>query len=100
MGNEDKPLKTVSVLIGNSDDKLPQSSWSTFVEWTDKAINEYCDGVHFMGYSNPAAKWQNACWVFTITEEREPELKAVLRKLRDKWGQDSIAYVVGKTEFL
>jgi len=93
---------TVTLQIGNSDDKLTQSEWSTFVDLVDKAIRHSRSQLHFTGGSYPDAPWQNFCWVFLLSdEERESgTLYRMIHDLRKQFKQDSAAWTEGKTLFV
>ena len=93
-------MKTVTVLIGNSDDKLRQSAWSEFVQIAGAIINVCSSVVYFSGASNSTAVWQNAAWVFAIEENKLDILKRDLKELRQTYLQDSVAVVVGQTEMV
>lgn len=91
-------MKTYTVQIGNSDDKLTQKKWVEFVEEVDDLINQWAYRIHFAGSSHPLEVWQNACWVFMIADPSRvmPELV----EIKNKYGQESIAWTEGKTEFI
>ena len=91
---------TVYVTIGNSDDKLTQSGWSTFVRRVDKVIEKAAGRIHFSGYSNPVAPWQNACWSFDLEEIQAAELRASLAMLARQCGQRAIAWAVGTNDMI
>lgn len=99
MHNKEHAL-TVTVQIGNSDDKLTQRQWAQFVQFTNSAINTLSSAVHFSGFSAANAEWQNAAWVFLIAPEKEDELRKSLTRVRRSFNQDSIGYTVGNTEFI
>jgi len=42
-------MKTITIQIGNSDDKLSQASWSEFVERARQLISVHSRVVHFFG---------------------------------------------------
>jgi hypothetical protein len=92
--------KTVSVQIGNSDNKLTQEEWSKFCECTDRTIRAWCDGVHFSGGSRWDAAWQNACWVAAVDDLKIPCLQDDLTKVRKRYRQDSVAVLIGETAFI
>jgi len=97
----------VYISIGNSDDKLSQADWSSFVLDVDRAFDAAVryEGarVHGRWYSLPHEPWQNACWcaewhadlVHTV-EGLKRKLAAIARSYR----QDSIAWSVAETEFI
>ena len=91
---------TVVVCIGNSDDKLSQAKWSSFYCCVDYTMGSFAKKRHFTGCSNPTASHQNACWVVEVEESDMPLLKQDLAKLRQEFGQKSVALVAGATEFV
>ncbi len=91
---------TVSVLIGNSDNKLSQERWASFISSVGVLVTARYQRVFFQGFSAPAAPWQNACWVFEADETTIPSLRDGLASLACAFEQDSIALVVGKTELV
>lgn len=93
-------MKTVVVGIGNSDDKLSQAEWSRFVLDTGTTMTVYTKQVHFAGYSSGDNPWQNACWMADIKEDNIPYLRERLADLTEIYNQDSIALIVGETEFV
>lgn len=93
-------MKTVTIQIGNSDNKLSQKEWSSFVACVYDLLRLSAWEIHFAGTSNPTAPWQNACWVFDIDEEDFFGLKQELRSIAHQYNQDSIAWTVGETEFI
>ena len=93
-------MTTVSVLIGNSDNKLTQLRWSEFVSQLDAIIYLYCRKVHFIGCTDSSSRYQTHCIVFEIAPRNLDDLKQDLLDLRDEFKQDSIAVVVGKTELI
>lgn len=93
-------MKTITVQIGNSDDKLTQEEWSKFVEATDKIIHYNSRTIHFWGGSVAWVKWQNVAWIFECEEEKISVLKDALWLIRSMYKQDSIAYTEGDTQFI
>ena len=95
----DDPV-TVTIQIGNSDDLLKQFEWSAFVV----ALNTICitslSDVHFFGFSNPEARWQNCCAVLATTHGQLDLLRDALGSLATHFRQFSIAMTVGHTEFV
>lgn len=92
-------IKTITVQIGNSDNRLPQVDWSQFYHSTEDIIKAHAHRVHFSGTSHPADPWQNAAWVFAPGEDTR-QLKRDLAALCSRFGQDSIALTEGETEFI
>jgi hypothetical protein len=94
-------MKTVTLQIGNSDDKLTQLKWSNFVSCVDKLLSDaYSVTRHFTACSPGDEMWQNACWVFTIHPNEIDEIKRELTVIRAKYEQDSAAWTEGETEFV
>lgn len=91
-------MKTVTVQIGNSDDKLSQSTWHNFVTRTHMVAIQFFCRVHFVGASNGDAMHQNACFVFDT--DNIDGLRAALSELAHDFNQDSIAMTVGETEMV
>lgn len=100
-------MSTVYISIGNSDDKLSQADWASFVLDVDRAFEAAVryEGarVHGRWYSLPHEPWQNACWC----AEWHPDLAHIVEALKRKlacvarmYGQDSIAWAVAETEFI
>jgi hypothetical protein len=98
---------TVYISIGNSDDKLTQAEWSSYVQDVDRlfesAVRYEGARVHGRWHSLPHEPWQNACWCAEWHEDLAPELAALKRMLaiaaRD-YGQDSIAWAEATTTFI
>jgi hypothetical protein len=93
-------ITTVTVQIGNSDDKLTQAEWSNYVDNVHNKIREYAKQMHFFGGSPNWYAWQNACFVFEIDEKFYTELCSELKFIREFFEQGSIAIVRGNTEFI
>lgn len=91
--------RTVTVQIGNSDDKLTQVKWSWFILETLNAVADF-GAMHFSGGSEHRAQWQNFCLVAVGEAFKLPKLKEELQMICRKYGQDSIALTVGETEFI
>ena len=89
------------VSIGNSDDKLSQQQWCTFVWVVDTVIREHARVVHGYWLSESSSMWQNACWCFEVEAMSGWDLRDRLRETAGKFSQDSIAWAeVSATEFL
>ena len=93
-------MTTYAVLIGNSDDKLPQREWAVFVRSVEEVIDSLSDGVEFMGFSPTDAQYQNACWVFRAGANKIDAICLVLEREAARFRQDSIALVTGDTDFI
>lgn len=90
-------MKTVTIQIGNSDDKLTQSRWSMFVKELNNIVTVDCGQVHFCGHSAGDAPWQNHCVVAECDDLGW--LQARLAELAGRYDQDSIAMTAGNTVF-
>lgn len=87
---------TITLQIGNSDDKLSQERWSEYVR--DIGCHE-CQ-PHFFACSEGSQKWQNAAWVVTCHETEAVLLKGAVLEVRKMYEQDSVAWTEGATEFV
>lgn len=88
----------IVIQIGNSDNKLTQQEWSSFVYDTDELLRMY--GVfHFSGGSPSNAGWQNYCWVIE-SQKTMSGLEYELSRLAVRYKQDSIALTIGQTVFI
>lgn len=92
-------MKTVVIQIGNSDDKLSQLMWSAFIKAVAGAVYAHATQIHFSGYSDPSETWQNAAWIFEISEEESQRLWGEMKVLASLYNQDSIAWTEGVTVF-
>lgn len=93
-------MKTVTIQIGNSDDKLSQGRWAEFVDMMDTTIRRESGSVHFMGAPPNWMKWQNAAWVVMVNDNEVQYLKSAVSKVRMLFDQDSAAFTVGETELI
>jgi hypothetical protein len=91
---------TTVVQIGNTDNKLTQQEWSRFLRDVDNAVVKNAEQVYFSGTSSPYAEWQNAAWIFHVTESASLYLYNCLKVLREKYDQDSIAWSEGQGIFI
>jgi len=95
----------VLISIGNSDDKLPQKTWSDFIKITREFLHESYWRLKFHGewFSAPDQPWQNANWLVEVDADdlqRIDDLKQQLRVHAAIYNQDSIAWTMGQVEFL
>lgn len=93
-------MATVCIQIGNSDDKLTQSRWAEYVADVNALTTKYSSHTHFFGGSPNWMPWQNACWVCEVRDDLVSELKRALSKFRVPYDQESMAVLVGETEFV
>jgi hypothetical protein len=92
-------METLSILIGNSDDKLTQSAWSDYIQAIQMVVQDLGYTVHFHGFSHGDAPWQNACWVIE-GDDGFASLFHHLELVAWAYGQESIAVVRGETQFV
>lgn len=93
-------MKTVTIQIGNSDNKLTQGQWANFAASMHEAISENVYRIHFKGGSDWDAPWQNACWVCEVRDEQMENLQVVIMTCRANHGQDSAAVTFGETVYI
>lgn len=93
-------MKTLTVLIGNSDNKLTQEQWSFYVNDVRDLVRRHAQEIHFIGGSPFDAIWQNAAFVLVAPTVMAENLVRSLQPLLRKYGQQSIAVVVGETKFI
>ena len=92
------PMKTVTIQIGNTDNKLTQQGWAEFVERTrgylEYYVEEHLADMHFSASSEGSQPWQNAAFVLAFATERLTRLRSDLSALAATYSQDSIALTV------
>ena len=105
-------MKTVTIQIGNSDDKLTQQEWHLFVSDIECEISLFSENIHFSGASQGNAPWQNYAFVFEFNDNKVKDsgvtvlgdqyklLKERLSIVGKKYKQDSVAWTEGTTEFI
>lgn len=92
---------TVTIQIGNSDDKLTQRDWSYFINAMRSEIVQTGE-VHFEGGSRNDCRWQNFCWVVAVPNDLDQiaSLKMRVEHIRKNYSQDSAAFTPGETLFV
>jgi hypothetical protein len=88
-------VKTITLQIGNSDNKLTQIEWSAYARAVHALVEHYAANIYYHGFPAGDAPWQNACWVFDI--EEDATLKELLTKGREFFDQEAIAWTEGVT---
>jgi hypothetical protein len=92
-------VATVTIQIGNSDNKLSQERWSQYINALSQLLLQGNAKIHFFGFSAPTAPWQNCCAV--IDEPENPAwLEEDLAALARSFERDSIALTAGTTQFV
>lgn len=92
-------MTTVTIQIGNSDDKLTQSEWAKYVSEVDEVVRRGTH-VHFFGGSPNWYPWQNAAWVIVADKSVLNHISLELHDIRKKYDQDSVAWTQGETAFV
>jgi hypothetical protein len=90
----------VCIQAGNTDNKLTQQEWASFVEHINATLAIHQQGRYFFGGSETYAPWQNVCFVCEVDPTCLNALKTDLAQVRASYKQDSIAMLSGKTEFI
>jgi len=93
-------MKTITVSIGNSDNKLTQEEWARFCKIINSKHEYFANEIYFYGLSNPDSVYQNASWISSIDEESIEDFVDELTDVRKSFRQDSIAILVGETRFI
>lgn len=96
----DSNMVTAVVQIGNSDNKLKQGEWSHFCHAVAGLVADAFSEIHFSGGSEWNAPWQNACWCGSINIIDVEIFKRRIAVIRKSWNQDSVAILVGQTQFV
>lgn len=93
-------MKTVTIQIGNTDDKLTQRQWHSYVERMNHFIYQHAKRCHFFGGCSNWEEWQNVAWVVTVEPHKLEVMKDAVRECRREFGQDSAAWTDGDTLFV
>ena len=93
-------METVTIQIGNSDNKLTQAKWAELIRDVRLVLGNHCGQIHFDGGSRFDSQWQNACFVAEIYEIDKKGLLESLSRWAILYNQDSIAVTFGTTEFI
>ena len=91
---------TITLQIGNSDNKLDQEQWSMFVKAIKDRLDHSHIDIHFSGGSVNSAPWQNWCWVIDIDMYEYDILKSDILDIRIDFLQDSVSWTEGETKFI
>jgi hypothetical protein len=68
-------MKSISLLMSNTDNKLSQQQWHDFVAATKQEVRNACTEFHFFGAPPNWEDHQNAAFVFTLDDQTIPTLK-------------------------
>lgn len=101
---------TVYISIGNSDDRLPQVQWSSFVREVEESLSRFTIDarahIHGAWVSRSDDAHQNACWCVEFPQDSATAMEALrlrsrLRGLAVVYQQEAISWAsVGTQEFL
>lgn len=92
-------MKTITLQVSNTDNKLTQQEWSDFVSLINNILgNSISITLHFFGGSSTWVSCQNCCWVFD-TEDGD-YIKEKVTEIRGCYKQDSAAWTEGDTQFI
>lgn len=94
--NDDDYL-TLSVLIGNSDNRLTQMEWSGYAGKVNGLVRAWTYHTFFDGAPYTASQFQNHCWVFAIHKLDYQDFEDELREIALQYEQESVAVVKGNT---
>lgn len=95
-----RKLTTVTVCIGNSDNKLPQAMWADLIRDVFLVVNAISSDIYFQGGTSAESRKQRYSYVFACECRKLAGLRRGLRVVRKHFIQDSIAMVVGDTQYL
>lgn len=89
----------ISVMAGNSDNKLTQQEWSNFVNELSNFLSGWQVARHFFGGSPTWTAWQNVCFVIEINSLDQALLDGLTR-IRETYRQDSVCVLAGEPLFV
>lgn len=93
-------MKTITIQIGNSDNKLSQAEWAHYAQAVKLIVFNFARKIHFSGGSATWEPWQNIAWVIIPLNDDLQEFKEALIIVRQNFNQESMAFAVGETIFL
>jgi hypothetical protein len=92
-------LKTVTIQIGNTGDKLSPEQWSKCVEQMHITIQAH-GMLNFFGNSPAEMQWRSAAWIVVPYEGKLEALKQAILFSRQAWSQEPAAWTEGETVFV
>ena len=93
-------MSTVTIQIGNGDDKLTQIQWHEFVVALKRLVDRHAKKLHFFGGPENWHAQQNVAMIFDVDASAIAALKNEVAELRKRFQQESAAWTVGETEFI
>lgn len=94
--SDDSEAITLTILIGNSDDKLTQREWAEYAGEVNSVVHDYQQSTHFNGSPGTTSPFQNYAWVIGCRKDDYEDLVEELRDTARGYRQDSVAVVVGQ----
>lgn len=89
-------MESVTILIGNSDDRLTQEEWSQYIQKIKEVLSYWCTEIHFIGGTSFESQWQTACFVGTVSENNKNKLVLAVSSIRKDFKQNSSAVIFGQ----
>lgn len=93
-------MTTVTIGIGNSDNRLSQAEWASYVKEVRSCVKAFAHKVHFDGGTNWDSPRQSACFVAEVPPRSSEPLAQSLQDIRRTYLQDSVAVTFGTTELV
>jgi hypothetical protein len=93
-------MKTVTIIAGNTDNKLTQQAWSKFITFLSHSIESNACGVEFSGGPATALPYQNFAWVIRIDSLPATQLRSEIESIRTTFHQEAVAWIEGTTQFI
>jgi hypothetical protein len=100
VNQESSTAITVTVQLGNTDNRLKQAEWHEFVLAVKYAIEQSAESVHFFGAPANWDKLQNVAWVLALNNSQQQQLQLELKRIRKEFKQEAVAWTSGTTLFL
>jgi hypothetical protein len=93
-------MKTITIIAGNSDNKLTQVEWSQFLRHLGSVIGHRASQFEFTGGPDTASPFQNFAWVIRIMDDEAVRLREDIKAIRTHFRQDAVAWIEGTTQFI
>jgi hypothetical protein len=93
-------MTTVSLQIGNGDDKLSQTQWHELVVEMKVLVERYSTKLHFFGAPENWHAQQNVAFIFDVEDATISAMQAEVTTLRVRFNQESAAWTEGRTSFI
>lgn len=93
-------MKSCTVVIGNSDNKLTQHEWANFITQVTNVVASRSQEVHSIAHTRPDSIYQTAVFVFAVEKANLEPLRKDLATAARHYRQESITLMVAKPEFV